>query len=188
MIYLGGEELEITVKDISLTGLLAHLKCDNTNKDAKDIFKALTASTMIDLYLPKLRLAGESEVVRVDIFNNNILLALEFKNVAYDADGQLYKRKAYRKNMASPGKIMLNGEYRVFDTVNVSVDGLMIKIPESLTVEAGEITVFIFEKLELKGEIKVIWVEHTADSGTLLGLQYVHMEKVVIKGIPRFGR
>src|ERR1035437_10347263 len=79
MIYLGGEELEITIKDISLTGLLAHLKCGKTTRDAND---------------------------------------------------QLYKRKAYRKNMATPGKILINGEYWVFDTVNVSVDGLMINIEE----------------------------------------------------------
>lgn len=186
MIYLGGEELEITIKDISLTGLLAHLKCGKTNRDAKDIFNSLSVSTMVDLYLPDMRLAGEAEVVRVDIFNENILLALEFKNVSYDANDQLYKRKAYRKNMATPGKILLNDEYWVFDTVNVSVDGLMINIDEPVDVKAGGITVFIFEHLELKGEVKVIWVEHNAETGTLIGLQYVHMEKIAIKGVPRF--
>lgn len=188
MIYIGGEELEITIKDISLTGVLAHLECGRTNRDAKDIFNMLSSSTMIDLYLPEIRLAGEAEVVRVDIFNKNILLALEFKNVAYDADDQLYKRKAYRKSMAAPGKILLKGKYHVFDTVNVSVDGLMIKIAESIAVETNDIVAFEFEKLELEGEIKVIWVERTADSGTLLGLQYVHMERTSIKGVPSFAR
>jgi hypothetical protein len=188
MIYLGGEELEITIKDISLTGVLAHLQCGKASRDAKDIFNMLSASTMIDLFLPEIRLAGEAEVVRVDIFNNNILLALEFKNIAYDADGQLYKRKAYRKSMAAPGKILVKGKYHMFDTVNVSVDGLMIKVVEPIAVDEGDILVFEFEKLELEGEIKVIWVDRTADDGTLLGLQYVHMEKTFIKGIPRFAR
>lgn len=188
MIYLGGEELKITIKDISLTGVLAHLQCDETSRDAKDIFNMLSASTIIDLFLPEMRLAGEAEVVRVDVFENNILLALEFKNIVYDADDLLYKRKAYRKNMAAPGKILLNGEYHDFDTVNVSVDGLMIEIAESIAVKAGEIAMFIFEPLDLKGEIKVIWVESTAEGGTLIGVQYVRMEKIVIKGIPRFAR
>ena len=188
LIYLGGEELKITIKDISLTGVLAHLQCDETSRDAKDIFNMLSASTIIDLFLPEIRLAGEAEVVRVDVFENNILLALEFKNVVYDADDLLYKRKAYRKNMAAPGKILLNGEYHDFNTVNVSVDGLMIEIAGSIAVEVGEIAVFIFEPLDLKGEIKVIWVEATAEGGTLIGVQYVHMEKIVIKGIPRFAR
>jgi hypothetical protein len=133
-----------------------------------------------------MHIAGEAEVVRVDIFNENILLAFEFKNISYDVNSQLYKRKAYRKNMAAPGKILLDGEYRDFLTVNVSVDGLMINITDSITVKPGEITVFEFESLELEGEIKVIWFEHTTDDETLLGLQYVHMEKAAIKGIPSF--
>ena len=188
LIYIAGEELEITIKDISLTGVLAHLKYDGVNREAKDIFNMLSASATIDMYLPEMRLAGEAEVVRVDIFNDNILLAVEFKSISYDVDNLLYKRKAYRKNMTAPGKILLAGEYHEFNTVNVSVDGLMISIAESISVESGEITVFEFETLELEGEIQVIWIERYADAETLLGLQYIHMEKTAIKGIPRFIR
>jgi hypothetical protein len=188
LIYMGGEEREITVKDLSLTGVLAELKGDQINSNAKDIFNMLSASTIIDLYLPEMRLAGEAEVVRVDMLTDHISLALEFKNVSYDVDNQLYKRKVYRKNMVAPGRILLNGEYRDFTTVNVSVDGLMINLTEAVVVEPGEITVFEFERLGLEGEIKLIWVEQTADAGTLIGLQYVNMEKTEIKGIPRFAR
>jgi len=90
--------------------------------------------------------------------------------------------------MIAPGKILLHGEYRDFTTVNVSVDGLMIRLEEFIDVKLGEVTIFEFERLGLDGEIKVIWVEHPADAGTLMGLQYVHMEKTEIKGIPRFAR
>lgn len=186
LIYMGEEEQEITVKDLSLTGVLAELK--SHGKDAKAIFNILSASTLIDLYLPEMRLAGEVEVVRIDMYEDHIAIALEFRNVSYDVDNQLYKRKVYRKNMVAPGKILLNGEYRDFTTVNVSVDGLMIKLDEFIDVKPGEITVFEFERLGLDGEIKVVWVEHPADDGTLMGLQYVHMEKTEIKGIPRFAR
>lgn len=187
LIYMGGEEQEITIKDISLTGVLAELKCDQ-GRDAKQIFNMLSASTTIDLYLPEIRLAGEAEVVRVDMQDGQILLALEFRNVAYDVDNQLYKRHVHRKNMTAPGKILLNGEYREFTTVNVSVDGLMVNLAEAIDVKAGDVTVFEFDQLGLDGEIKVIWAERTASAGTLLGLQYVHMEKTAIKGIPRFAR
>lgn len=186
LIYMGGEEREITIKDLSLTGVLAELKPDQGSKSAKDIFNMLSASTTIDLYLPEIRLAGEAEVVRVDMNDDHILIALEFRNVAYDVDNQLYKRKVHRKNMTAPGKILLDGEYRDFTTVNVSVDGLMVNLTESINVQVGEITVFEFEKLRLNGEIKVIWAERNANAGILLGLQYVHMEKTEIKGIPRF--
>lgn len=188
LIYMGGEEREITIKDLSLTGVLAELKPDQGSKSAKDIFNMLSASTTIDLYLPEIRLAGEAEVVRVDMNDDHILIALEFRNVAYDVDNQLYKRKVHRKNMTAPGKILLNGEYRGFTTVNVSVDGLMVNLTESINVQVGEITVFEFEKLRLNGGIKVIWAERNANAGILLGLQYVHVEKTEIKGIPRFAR
>jgi len=187
LMYMGGEEWEITVKDISLTGVLAELRSDKF-KNAKDVFDMLSDSTIVDLYLPEMRLAGEAEVVRVDMFDDHIAVALEFRNVAYDVDNRLYKRKAYRKNMTAPGRILLNGEYREFTAVNVSVDGLMINIAEAIPVEAGEVTVFEFDRLGLEGEIKVIWTERTAEGGMLIGLEYVHMEKAAIKGIPRFAR
>ncbi|MDI1230678.1 MAG: PilZ domain-containing protein [Methylobacter sp.] len=188
LIYMGGEEREITIKNISLTGVLAELKCDQASSDVKEIFNMLSASTTIDLYLPEMRLAGEAEVVRVDMFDDYILLGLEFKSVVYDIDNQLYKRKVYRKNMTAPGKILLDGKYREFTAVNVSVDGLMISVAESITVEPGQITIFEFEQLALEGEIKVMWVEGIDDGRTLLGLEYVHMERTAIKGIPRFAR
>lgn len=187
LIYMGEEEQDIIIKDISLTGVLAELKHDQTgSRNIKDIFNMLSESARIDLYLPEMRLAGEAEVVRVDMLNEHILLALDFRNITYDVDNQLYKRKVYRKNMTVPGIILLNGKYHDFNTVNVSVDGLTINLAESFSVEAGEITVFAIEQLELEGEIKVIWAEHTLNGGMMLGLQYVHMEKKRIKGIPRF--
>lgn len=188
LIYMGGEEREITIKNISLTGVLAELKCDQASSDVKAIFNMLSASTTIDLYLPEMRLAGEVGVVRVDMLDDYVLLALEFKSVVYDIDNQLYKRKVYRKNMTAPGKILLDGKYREFTAVNVSVDGLMISVAESIAVEPGQITIFEFEQLALEGEIKVMWVEGIADGRTLLGLEYVHMERTAIKGIPRFAR
>jgi len=62
----------------------------------------------------------------------------------------------------------------------------MIRLDEKVTVEEGMVTVFEFKRLDLAGEIRVIWVDPIADEGTLIGLQYVHMEKVDVKGIPRF--
>jgi len=186
LIYMGGEEQKITVINISITGVLAELNSNGKKIDVKDIFNILLTSTIIDLYLPEMRLAGEAEVVRVDVNNDHILLALEFKNIAYDIDKDLNKRKAYRKNMPDFGKILLNGEYRNFTTVNVSVEGLMICLSDAISVEEGTITRFEFKRLELEGEIKVIWVDRIADDRTLIGLQYIRMENNKIKGIPRF--
>jgi hypothetical protein len=188
LIYLAGEEQPITIKNISITGVLAQLNSKVGKNDIKTIFNTLLGSTVIDLYLPEMRLAGEVEVIRVDMEDDHIMLALEFKNVTYDINDLLYKRKAYRKNLPGPGHILLNGAYLEYSAVNVSVDGIMIRLAESVNVESGTVTVFEFKRLELEGEIKVVWVEHLSEGGTLMGLQYVHMEKSTVKGIPEFAR
>ena len=146
----------------------------------------IKGSPVIDIYLPEMGLAGEAEVVRADMGDGHIHLALEFRNLSYDVGNLLYKRKAYRKNMATSGQIVFNGKKYHFLTRNVSVDGLMILLQETIDVEEGTITIFDFKKLQLRGKIKVIWVDHGMDASTLIGLQYVHMEKEQIKGIPRF--
>jgi PilZ domain len=186
LIYLAGEEQPITIKNISITGVLAQLNSKIGKTDIKDIFNTLLASTIIDLYLPEMRLAGEVEVIRVDMQDDHILLALEFKNVTYDVNDLLYKRKAYRKNLPGTGHILFNGEYVEFTSVNVSVDGIMIRLAESVYVEPGVVTVFEFKRLELEGEIKVVWLDRLPDGGTLMGLQYIHMERSQVKGIPEF--
>ncbi len=186
LIYLGGEELEILVKNLSITGLLAELGDSSVISNIENVFKSLKNSPIIDLYLPKIRLSGEVEVARADMVDGRIYLGLEFRNIAYDVDNLLYKRHSYRKNLTSPGKIIFNGKKYTFNTENVSVDGLMIRLQETILVDEGTVTIFDFKRLELRGEIKVVWVSHCEDGSTLMGLQYLYMEKQNIKGIPQF--
>ncbi len=186
LIYLAGEEQQITIKNISITGVLAQLNSKVGKNDIKDIFNTLLSSTVIDIYLPEMRLAGEVEVIRVDMQDDHILLALEFKHVTYDVNDLLYKRKAYRKSLPGTGNILFNGQYLEFNTINVSIDGLMVRLASTVYVEPGTVTVFEFKMLELEGEIKVIWVDNLPDGGTLIGLKFEHMERASIKGIPEF--
>jgi hypothetical protein len=186
LIYMGGEEMDISVRNISITGLLAELGDNVDINEIKDVFKSVNLSPTIDLYLPEMHLAGEAEIVRADMIDGLIYLSIEFRNMAYDVDNVLYKRKAYRKNMTAPGQIIFNGKKFNFNTKNVSVDGLMIYLKENIEVKEGAVTIFDFKRLQLRGEIRVIWVDHTEDGGTLMGLQYVHMERHDNIGIPRF--
>jgi len=99
----------------------------------------------------------------------------------------LNKRKVYRKSMTDPGKILINGHYYEFTTINVSVEGLMIFLCQEIPVKVGVITRFEFERLGLEGQIKVIWVDAIYDGRTLIGLEYVHLKKNTLKKrVPRF--
>jgi hypothetical protein len=188
LIYLGGEEQEVTVKNLSVSGVQTILNNQWDKGDIKELFSTLsTSSTLIDFYFPELRLAGEAEVVRADTDEHNkILLSLEFKHIAYDIDNLLYKRKAYRKTMAVPGRIAFDSKFYDFVSVNISVDGIMIKLNETIEIDEGTITLFEFKAMDLNGSVKVIWTEKLPEGGILMGMQYVNLSKAEITGIPRF--
>jgi hypothetical protein len=183
-IYMGGEERAVTIKNMSITGALAELNSKQGYENIRDIYNVLSASTMIDVRLPEMRLVGGAEVVRVDMDDERTFIAMEFKHIGHDVDNLLYKRKFYRANLAAPGRIFLNDEYWEFTTVNVSADGLMIHLAETIDVEEGLITVFEFEQLELEGQTKVMWINHITDVGTMIGLQYMYIVNTAIDGIP----
>ncbi len=185
LIYLGYYEHEIRVLNVSLHGFLAELKYDEHIHDVKDIFEAFHGSSLVDIYLPGMGLSGEAEVVRVTEIDNGFHLGLEFRHLTHEIENSLYYRKAYRKNMSAPGHIVFNDYDYSFNTLNVSIYGLMINIDANVEVKIGMITWFELQHLDLQGEVQVVWVNHNNNS-TLLGLQYLHMEKDHIKGIPHF--
>jgi hypothetical protein len=186
LVYLGGEEVEVSVKNLSVTGLLAELSDKSPIKTVEDLFEAIQHSTRIDFYLPEMRIMGEAEIARADIVNGHVRLALEFCHISHDVDNALYKRKAYRKELIAPGLIVFNKNKYAFTTRNVSVTGLMIHLAEKVEVANDTITIFDFKHLSLRGQIRVVWTETAEDGGTYMGLEYMHMEKTNIKGIPRF--
>ena len=186
LLFIGGIEHEMQVKNVSISGLLVTIEPIPGICDERDIFLIMKESSLVDIYIRKLNLAGEAEVVRVEMDGKNILIGMEFKQVSYDAENLLYKRKAYRKSMTSPGQVLISKTVYDFMTRNVSVDGLMIRIPEQVELQRSMVVEFKFDKLHLFGECIVIWFEYDDNGGTLLGLEYQHMEKGDIQGIPRF--
>lgn len=183
LIFLGFEEHPIRLINLSLTGLLAELKQDASASDLKDIFKALRVSPLVDVYLPDMRLAGEAEVVRAEAKENSIEIAIEFRHLSYDTDNLLYNRRAYRKNMTATGRIVIDDFEYPFNTENVSVDGLMIRMQGRTEVEMGKVASFSFEQLAVWGDAQVIWVDYD-DKSTLIGLKYIHLEREYLKAMP----
>lgn len=186
MIFLAGKEQAIRVKNLSIIGFLAELAANNTLKSTAELFQAIRLSALVDFYLPQMSLAGEAEIVRSEQIDDQILLGLEFKNLEYNINNQLYKkRQAYRKNFYESGHIDFNGKQYEFSTQDVSVDGLMIKLSARVAADIGIVTPFEFKKIDLAGQIKLIWLEYDQEGGTLMGLQYVRMEKTTNNIIPQ---
>lgn len=191
VVFLAGQERPVTVKNLSITGVLIELNNitrSGEQQNSQELYELALDALKVDIFLPDMRIAGEADVVRVDMENDKVLLALEFNNISHDVDNLLYKRKVYRKNMSVPGSILLGGKYLDFDTVNVSVDGIMIELNESVKIDVGLVTVFEFNELDLQGEARVVWLDFLPTGQTLIGLQYVHMEKTVLPDVPQFER
>jgi len=186
LLFIGGIEHEMQVQNISISGLLVTIEPITGISDERDVFLIMKESSLVDIYIRKLNLAGEAEVVRVEMDGKNILIGMEFKHISYDAENLLYKRKAYRKSMTAPGQILIDKTIYEFMTRNVSVDGLMIRIPEHIELQKRMVVEFKFDKLHLFGEGLVIWFEYDDNGGTVLGLEYQHMEKGDIHGVPKF--
>ncbi|MDO9214543.1 MAG: PilZ domain-containing protein [Methylococcales bacterium] len=183
LVYINDEEQEVSVINISLTGALVQL---NSPENPESLIDDASASKIIDFYLPKLRLAGTAEVVRVSGSRRDDSLALKFKEISYNVDNLYYKRKVYRKNMAVAGKILLNNKQYDFQAINVSVEGLMIRLAETIIIAQGISTAFEFKSLNLKGEAQVVWMDIDSEGKTLVGLKYINMNTDKITGIPRF--
>ncbi|HIG65485.1 MAG TPA: PilZ domain-containing protein [Methyloprofundus sp.] len=186
LLFIGNAEHEMQVKNLSISGILVAIDTSANLVDVRDVFLLLKQSSFVDIYIKSLNLAGEAEIVRVEMEDEHILIGMEFKQISYDADNLLYKRKSYRKNMAAPGQFLIKETFYYFMTRNVPVDGIMIYINQFVEVKVGMVTEFKFDKLHLYGESRIVWFEHDADGGTLIGMEYQHMEKSGLPSIPRF--
>lgn len=186
LMFIAGTEHEMLIHDVSISGLSVSIEPEAGLSDERDIFLLLKQSSLVDIYIKRLHLAGEAEIVRVEMKNDKILIGMEFKQVSYDAENLLYKRKAYRKSMTAPGQVLISRTVHDFMTRNVSVEGLLIRVPEQVELELGTMVEFKFDKLHLFGECLVVWFQGDENGGTLIGLEYQHMQKEEIQGLPRF--
>ncbi len=187
-LYLAEKEWDIMVKNVSVSGMMASIIDNTVMCNIKDVFEAIHDSAVVDFFVPEINISGDGNIVRAEMIDQHIHLGVEFRNISYHVDQQFYFRRSYRKNMTASGQIIFNEKKYKFETQNVSVDGLMIRIKDRFQVEEGTITLFDFKHLHIRGRIEVIWVQYDADpdQGMTLGLQYLKLEKDEIKGVPSF--
>ncbi|KJV05533.1 PilZ domain-containing protein [Methylocucumis oryzae] len=140
----------------------------------------------VDIFIPELQLSGEAEVVRLGKQSDGELeLALQFKALDCQFGKWPNKRMSYRKTLKDQGRIIFNRKCYRFFSSNASVAGLMIQIPEVVSIKPGTVTLCEFRRLMLNCKVKVVWVQQEGNA-TVLGLQYLNIEKERVKGVPHF--
>jgi c-di-GMP-binding flagellar brake protein YcgR len=106
------------------------------------------------------------------------MVGLEFVDVQYNADKLWRKRKYYRKKQDVSG-ILINNDIRCdITTVDMSVDGFMVKLTGNAgQLEKGIIVKLILAALNLKAVAKIIWIRKDLDnSEILMGLRYLEVD------------
>jgi len=186
LIFVGGEEYGMHVRNLSISGMLVEIDISAESVDEQGVLASLKEANLIDFYIEQLKLQGEAKITRVEIDGQHILIGLEFKQIAYDTESFLNQRYAYRKMTHSLGHILIAKKVYEFSAQNVSVEGLMARIPQHVVVSDGTLVKFKFNDLCLHGEVSVVWSEYDEQNGTLLGLKYEHMKKTELKDIPQF--
>jgi hypothetical protein len=181
-VYFGGKMREITVKNLSISGALAILTPEvlRFNDDHQQTLKSLSLSKQLDFFLSPLQLSGVAKIVRVAVTKQGqVAFAMAFQDLNHSSDEPCFNRKNYRAEIAIPGQLFLDGYCLDFMTVNMSVDGLMIRLPIAFGFEEGMAVTFKFPHAKLKGKAQVVW---TMDNGTetLIGLQHIKPDNQII--------
>ncbi len=186
VLFMGGVEHKMQIHNLSIVSILASIEPTADIRNEQDILKITEQSKLVDIYIKTINIAGEAEIVRVEMKDKEILISMVFKQVSYNAESLLYKRKVYRKAMNTPGKILVFDTAFDFVACNVSVSGLMIRIPGKADLHEGDLVEFKFDELQIHGKAVIVWVEHVDDNGTLVGLEYKRMKKADLSSIPVF--
>ncbi len=165
-IAVGDVVQAVTLKNISLTGVLVQLK---NNTDDRDLLSVLANAAALDIQIPDLKIKGQAEVIRVENKKNQISLGLRFKKLLLDSDTAQQKRKFFRKKLTLPGEILIHGHYYGFVSVNVSQKGMLIHLAKAVQIAPGDVSKFRFRQWGVEGKFKIIWIRSVPKVCTWIG-------------------
>lgn len=120
-ICFGGEMREITVKNISISGMLIQMSNKGLYFDGRRILDDVSLSESIDFFLPQLQLSGVAKIARMFITPNlQAFMGLEFQDLVLSLDKPHFNRKHCRVGITIPGRLFLNGDH--YDFIEPRID------------------------------------------------------------------
>jgi len=177
-LYVAGETLSIISYDVSVKGVLIEMNAGSLLSSTTDIEELIKESLIAEIFVKDLMLSGVAQIVWTKATNGKLMVGLEFVDVQYNADKLWRKRKYYRKKQDISG-ILINNDIRCdITTVDMSVDGFMVKLTGNAgQLEKGIIVKLILAALNLKAVAKIIWIRKDVDnSEILMGLRYLEVD------------
>lgn len=181
--FAAGELLNFTGYDISVKGIVAEMVPGAFLTDYEDFDRLIKESPIVQIFVKDLMLTGEAEIVWLNVESDGgILLGLEFRDVIYNAEKLWHKRRYFRKSKKAPGILIADEVKFPFESINISVDGIMICLTEdaekAIAVEppfsTGYVVKIISQELNVRALAKIAWIDR--DTHTTMGLRYLQVD------------
>lgn len=169
LIFIDRTEYKVRIQNLSTSGVLICIDASSSLYEQPDMFKFIQYAASIDIYIENLELVNKAEIIHVDFDGDNLMVGMKFKQRE-----KSYKRKSYRKNLAAPGCITLYEQADECMAINISENGMMIRLLDYVLMKQGMMAKFKFTKLNLSGDARVVWIKYDKNNGILSGLQYQH--------------
>jgi len=169
-IRVGEKEYFFKVKDISLTGFLVELD-DNLLLAANAECDAELAGPACDIkfHIFSPDISGVAKLVQVEPVRERLLMALQFSVINFDAGFKVFKRRLPRKEMPVNGCLFWQKQRYDFQSEDVSLNGLSVKMASLCSVAGGELIGIELPSLSISGSARVKWLMPEVSK---LGLEY----------------
>lgn len=185
-VFIAGELLDFVSFNISATGILVEVMPGTFLASVDDFERLIRENSSVEFFVKDLMFTGEATIVRVFEQDQGIHLGLEFRDVLYNATRLWHKRRYYRKQKKISGIMIVNEFVEIpFETIDISMGGLMLKIVEdndstskdrlNNKLVAGQVVKVIIKELNLKAIAEIVWI----DNGSInqMGLKYLQKEE-----------
>ncbi len=181
-LYAAGELLNFIGYDVSVKGMSVEVIPGSFLADAEDFENLVKENATVEIFVKDLMLTGEADIIWVVNEDDAIHLGLEFKNVIYNAEKLWHKRRYFRKSKRAPGLLLADEQKFAFESINISVDGMMIHLvegdevskPKDAKFSVGFVVKIISQALSIKAVAKIAWID--TETKTTMGLRYLSVE------------
>lgn len=184
LVFLDKTEVGCTISNISITGANLEIHPQPHFKNAMMLSEFVDIGDELDFFVQEMHFDGRIKVVRKEIKNERLYLAITLGDLFFGLENLAYRRKVYRTPVQMSGLIIMNGQSYEVASHNISVNGLTATIFEEVNLSDGDELTLNFHEPEINGKARVVWHKIEAEK-TTIGVQYIQLMEP-IKGIATF--
>ena len=184
LIFIAGKEIPCTILDLSISGIKIKLHTTDSIQKPASLADEIKINELADFYVREMHFDGKVKIIRKEIIGQALLLSLSYEDVFFGLKHLPYRRRHYRSNCLSSGKIYINQQVHNAVSHDLSLDGMQLAISETVDFKVDDELILDFEQINVSGQSRIKWQKEQPDQ-CLLGIEFIHLIEPV-KGIAAF--